>query len=98
MAGRGRIEGAPFWSEAPFFVDRLGIPAVYCAPGDIRNCHTLEEHVELEEYFAGVVGFAGFIARFCGARRMTDRSDNSRNGRLQNADQKHDCRRPLPAG
>ena len=32
----------------------LGVPAVYCAPGDIRNCHTFEEHVEVEEYFAGV--------------------------------------------
>lgn len=66
MAGRGGIEGAPFWSESPFFVNRLGIPAVYCAPGDIRNCHTFEEHVEIEEYLAAVVGFAAFMARFCG--------------------------------
>ena len=49
-----------------FFVNRLGIAAVYCAPGDIRNCHTHQEHVELDEYFAGVVGFAAFMARFCG--------------------------------
>jgi len=66
MAGRGIIEGAPFWSESPFFVNRLGIPAVYCAPGDIRNCHTYNEHVEVEEYLAGVVGFAAFMARYCG--------------------------------
>lgn len=66
MAGRGVIEGAPFWSESPFFVNRLGIPAVYCAPGDIRNCHTYEERVEVEEYLAGVVGFAAFMARYCG--------------------------------
>jgi len=66
MPDRGRIEGAPFWSESPFFVNRLGVPAVYCAPGDIRNCHTFEEHVDVEEYLAGVVGFAAFIARYCG--------------------------------
>ncbi|HEV7318416.1 MAG TPA: M20/M25/M40 family metallo-hydrolase [Ensifer sp.] len=66
MEGRGVIEGAPFWSESPFFVNRLGIPAVYCAPGDIRNCHTYEERVEVEEYLAGVVGFAAFMARYCG--------------------------------
>ncbi|WP_054309205.1 M20/M25/M40 family metallo-hydrolase [Mesorhizobium sp. 1M-11] len=66
MAGRGIVEGAPFWSEQPFFVNRLGIPAVYCAPGDIRNCHTYEEHVDVEEYLAGVVGFAAFMARYCG--------------------------------
>ncbi|WP_338720442.1 M20/M25/M40 family metallo-hydrolase [Devosia sp. XK-2] len=66
MEGRGGIEGAPFWSESPFFVNGLGIPAVYCAPGDIRNCHTFEERVSVEEYLAGVVAFASFIARFCG--------------------------------
>ncbi|RWE80618.1 MAG: M20 family peptidase [Mesorhizobium sp.] len=66
MGGRGVIEGAPFWSESSFFVNRLGIPAVYCAPGDIRNCHTFEEHVDVEEYLAGIVGFAAFMARYCG--------------------------------
>ena len=66
FAGRGAIEGAPFWSESPFFVNRLGIPAVYCAPGDIRNCHTFEEHVDIEEYLAGIVAFASFMARYCG--------------------------------
>lgn len=66
FAGRGAIEGAPFWSESPFFVNRLGIPAVYCAPGDIRNCHTFEEHVYIEEYLAGIVAFASFMARYCG--------------------------------
>jgi acetylornithine deacetylase len=66
MAGRGMIEGAPFWSESPFFVNRLGVPAVYCAPGDIRNCHTYEERVSIEEYLAGIVAFASFMAGYCG--------------------------------
>ncbi len=66
MAGRGQVRGAPFWSESPFFVNRLGVPAVYCAPGDIRNCHTFEEHVDVEEYLAGIVAFATFMARYCG--------------------------------
>lgn len=66
MPGRGLIEGAPFWSESPFFVNRLGVPAIYCAPGDIRNCHTFEEHVDVEEYLAGIVAFASFMAGYCG--------------------------------
>lgn len=66
MPGRGGAEGAPFWSETPFFVNGLNIPAVYCAPGDIRNCHTFEERVSVEEYLAGVVAFADFMTRFCG--------------------------------
>ncbi len=66
MSGRGAVEGAPFWSEAPFFINELGCKAVYCAPGDIRNCHTFEERVSLEEYYAGIVAFALFMARYCG--------------------------------
>ncbi|MCO6049274.1 M20/M25/M40 family metallo-hydrolase [Mesorhizobium sp. RP14(2022)] len=66
MNDRGQIEGAPYWSEAPFLVDRLGCPAVYCAPGDISNCHTFEERVELSEFLNGIVAFAAFIAAYCG--------------------------------
>lgn len=66
MSGRGNVEGAPFWSEAPFFINGLGRQAVYCAPGDISNCHTFQERVSLEEYFAGIVAFASFITRYCG--------------------------------
>lgn len=64
--GRGGIEGAPYWSEVPFLVQQLGCPAVYCAPGDIRNCHTLEERVEVAEYLAGILTFAAFFTEFCG--------------------------------
>lgn len=68
MADRGRIEGAPYWSESPFLIDQIGCPAVYCAPGDITNCHTLEERVNIDEYLAGIVAFAHFIANFCGVK------------------------------
>ncbi len=66
---RGQILGAPYWSEAPFLATRLGIPTVYCAPGDIRNCHTTEEHVEIEEYLDGIIAFAAFLAGFGADRR-----------------------------
>ncbi|MDQ0471520.1 M20 family metallopeptidase [Labrys wisconsinensis] len=61
---RGAIRGAPYWSEAPFLANRLGVPTVYCAPGDIANCHTLEEHVIVDEYLDGIVAFAAFLAAF----------------------------------
>ncbi|MBA3519100.1 MAG: M20/M25/M40 family metallo-hydrolase [Rhizobiales bacterium] len=62
---RGRIAGAPFWSEGSFLT-ALGIPAVYFAPGDIGICHTLEERVPIEEYLTGIAALAEFIGRFCG--------------------------------
>jgi acetylornithine deacetylase len=61
---RGRIAGAPYWSEAPFLANGVAVPTVYCAPGDIRNCHTLEEHVVVQDYLDGIVAFAAFMAAF----------------------------------
>jgi len=66
MPGRGAVEGAAYWSEIPFLINQIGCPAVYCAPGDITNCHTLEERVNVDEYIAGIVAFALFIAHYCG--------------------------------
>lgn len=62
---RGRILGAPFWSEAPFLAS-LGIPTVYFAPGDISCCHTLEEHVPVRDYIGGIAAIADFMVRYCG--------------------------------
>lgn len=59
------IEGAPFWSEMSFLND-LNVPAVYCAPGDITNCHTLHERVSVQQLLDGVEVFVRFIARYCG--------------------------------
>ena len=63
--GRARPAGAPYWSEAPFLTS-LGIPTIYFAPGDIRNCHTLEERVNLDDYASGIIALAAFIADYCG--------------------------------
>lgn len=65
VPGRANVAGAPFWSEAPFLTS-IGVPAVYFAPGDIRNCHTLEERVSLEDYTSGIIALAAFIADYCG--------------------------------
>ena len=62
---RGRVLGAPFWSEASFLT-ALGIPAVYFAPGDISICHTSEERVPIEDYLTGIAALSDFIVRFCG--------------------------------
>mgnify|MGYP003627080139 CR=1 FL=1 len=66
MSDHGQIKGAPYWSEAPFTIKELNCPTVYCAPGDISNCHTFEERVNVKEYLAAIVAFASFIAAYCG--------------------------------
>jgi len=66
LPGRGEIAAAPYWSEGPFIANRFDIPVVYCAPGDIANCHTFDEHVDVAEYLAAVEIYAEFIAEYCG--------------------------------
>jgi acetylornithine deacetylase len=65
-AERGRIKGAPFWSESSFLTAR-GIPTVYFAPGDISIAHTSQECVMIEEYLAGIAALTEFASRYCGA-------------------------------
>ncbi|MCH9853572.1 MAG: M20/M25/M40 family metallo-hydrolase [Alphaproteobacteria bacterium] len=61
----GAVCAAPFWSEKSFLKHGLGCNAVYCAPGDITNCHTLEERVDIKQYLAAIKAFADFIAKYC---------------------------------
>jgi acetylornithine deacetylase len=65
-APRDVLGGAPFWSEMSFLA-ALGIPCVYWAPGDITNCHTSEERVELDEFLDAVKALSLFLAAHCGA-------------------------------
>lgn len=68
VPGRGEIAAGPYWSEGPFFERDLGIPAVYFAPGDIKTCHTFDEHVRVDEYLTALAVYVRFIAEFCGVR------------------------------
>lgn len=64
--GSGKLGGAPYWSESSFFISQWDTPAVYFAPGDIRNCHTFEEHVPLDEFLDAVTIFADYLQAVCG--------------------------------
>ena len=64
--GAGSVKGAPYWSESTFLINEIGCPAVYCGPGDITNCHTLDERVSVSDYLACITAFAAFAASYCG--------------------------------
>jgi acetylornithine deacetylase len=63
---RDALKGAPFWAEMSF-LDALGVPCVYWAPGDITNCHTPDEHVEIDEFLDAVKALSLFLVAHCGA-------------------------------
>ncbi|MCW2639947.1 MAG: acetylornithine deacetylase, partial [Dactylosporangium sp.] len=60
------IGGFPAWSETPFLVNQLDVPAVYFAPGDLSNCHTTEERVSVAELVSATRAMARFIVDYCG--------------------------------
>ena len=62
---RATLGGATFWAEMSF-LQALGIPCVYWAPGDITNCHTTEEHVEVDELLTAVKALSSFLVAHCG--------------------------------
>lgn len=70
MQGKGLLEGAPYWSEAPF-TTKLGIPTVYFAPGDIATAHTMQERVPVDEYLAAIETFAMTMVDFCGVAEVS---------------------------
>ena len=60
------IQGSPYWSETSILVNDLRIPAVYCAAGDITNCHSLNERVNAREMVDSVKVFALMMLDYCG--------------------------------
>jgi acetylornithine deacetylase len=72
---RGETAGAPFWSEMSF-LSAVGIPCVYWAPGDITNCHTTEEHVDIDELVAAVKALSLFLVGHCGTDRIRGGSES----------------------
>lgn len=60
-SGISLFEGAPYWSEAPLIAHALEIECVYWAAGDISNCHTPEEHIKKNDYFAAIRSLAEYL-------------------------------------
>ena len=60
------IKGSPYFSESSFLIHDLGIPTVYCASGDISNCHTFNERVNVQEFINSIKVFIIMILEYCG--------------------------------
>lgn len=75
LPDQGKIQGAPYWSETPFLVNKIKCPSVYCAPGDISVAHTFEEHIDIEEYLAAIRIYAQFTANYCGIKSSPTSSE-----------------------
>lgn len=59
--GRGEISAADYWSEMSFLAT-AGIDTVYWGPGDILECHTANERIDLADFDIAVKTLAVFLA------------------------------------
>jgi acetylornithine deacetylase len=62
VAGRGVGGAVDFGTEAGLYQERLGVPVVVCGPGSMRQGHTPDEFITVEQLRAGQALVSGLIA------------------------------------
>lgn len=61
-----RIGGFAAGCDGPLLRNLAGIPTVVFGPGTIRQAHTIDEYVELEQYWEAIRSIALFVWRWSG--------------------------------
>ena len=57
------ITGSAAGNDARLISNILKIPTIILGPGKIENCHTIDEHIELEDYFNYILIYADLILK-----------------------------------
>lgn len=70
MRRKSTITGVPYWTDAALLVSEAGIPTCVFGPGDIRQAHSADECVSLEEVKKGALIFEQAILDFCGTESV----------------------------
>lgn len=60
------IEGVPYGADLRLFVNHAQMPGVLYGPGDVRQAHTANESVSIDEVVAAVKTITGVISEWCG--------------------------------
>jgi acetylornithine deacetylase/succinyl-diaminopimelate desuccinylase len=55
----------PYWTDASSFVNLAHIPTVVFGPGDVRQAHSADEHVDIQEVFTYAKVIALTVLDFC---------------------------------
>ena len=43
-----------------------GCPTLQYGPGELSQCHSVDEHIELEMYYDAILTYAALILEWCG--------------------------------
>lgn len=64
---KATINGVPYWTDAALLVNEAKIPTCIFGPGNIRQAHSADEYISLEEVERASLIFERAILNFCGA-------------------------------
>ena len=68
LAGRVRIIGVPYWTDAAILVNRARIPTCLFGPGDIKVAHGRNENVKISDVVKAAQIYAETASDYCDIR------------------------------
>lgn len=74
----GDVIPGPFACDARHLVNQGGIPSVIFGPGTIAQAHKPDEHIEVDEFLAGIEHLIAFIGTWCNEARDRSFEDAAR--------------------
>lgn len=67
--GEAGIIPGPFCCDARHLVNQGGIPTVIFGPGTIGQAHKPDEHIDIEQFLAGIAHLIAFVGSWCNEDR-----------------------------
>ena len=64
VLGNSRISGLPSGADARHLQNNGGIPTILFGPGSMKNAHSIDEYVEIDEYINCIKILAKAIAQW----------------------------------
>jgi acetylornithine deacetylase len=65
IAGRGRVVGVPYWTDAAILVNQAKIPSCLFGPGNIRVAHSKDENIRIADVLMAAGIYAATAQQYC---------------------------------
>lgn len=59
------IVGSPAGCDSRIWENIAKCPTLQFGPGELSQCHAVNEHIQIEEYFKAILNYANLILRWC---------------------------------
>ena len=72
-AARGKdvkVVGSPAGCDSRLWKNIAGCPTIQFGPGNLSECHGIDEWISIESYLQSILIYAELILDFCGSSRQ----------------------------